>query len=444
MTNVKALPKDAGVTGWNAILSSQTKYPQLEKSQTCDNLIIGAGFAGLAIAHRIRQLSPNEKTIIIDATCIAEGPAGRNTGFMIDLPHDLSSKDYAAGLKQDQFQIKFNRAGIDFAAQAAKEFSMSKEAFVNCGKLNAAASSKGLQQNIEYAEHLTALHEAHEFLDEHQMHSLTGSHYYQGGLYTPNAAMIQPALFVRNFANRLAQHTSIYENSPIISLNKQGNAWLAKTAKASLSAKNVFLAVNGHLQSFGFYKRRLMHVFTYASMTRALSKQEIQDLGGKSEWALLPSHPMGTTIRRISGTGGDRIIIRNRFTYDPSMQVSNNRIKNVAKNHRQSFDARFPMLKHVDMQYQWGGRLCLSKNNVHVIRELDTGLFSACCQNGLGTAKGTAAGMLAADLAFNHQTDLLIETQAQAQPERLPLEPLSWLGANTYMRWGEFRAGSEF
>ena len=27
-------------------------------------------------------------------------------------------------------------------------------------------------------------------------------------------------------------------------------------------------------------------------------------------------------MRRVSGTGGDRIMIRNRFSYDPSMEVS--------------------------------------------------------------------------------------------------------------------------
>jgi len=45
-------------------------------------------------------------------------------------------------------------------------------------------------------------------------------------------------------------------------------------------------------------------------------------------------------------------------------------------------------------EYRWGGRLCLSRNNVQVIGELEPGLFSACCQNGLGTAKGTLAGGL--------------------------------------------------
>jgi glycine/D-amino acid oxidase-like deaminating enzyme len=71
------------------------------------------------------------------------------------------------------------------------------------------------------------------------------------------------------------------------------------------------------------------------------------------------------------------------------------------------------------------------------------GLYSACCQNGLGTAKGTLHGMLAADLASGHDSPLLQQVQEQAAPRRLPPPPLAWLGANALMKWGEWTAGAE-
>lgn len=445
---VSNLPKDPGCAGWNAILPAQTRYPELDATQSCDNLIIGAGFAGLSAARRIQQLAPRDKTIIVEARRIAQGPAGRNSGFMLDLPHDLTSHDYGANQTQAHSkrcldEIKLNRAGIDFAAQTANEYAMSDEAFARSGKINAAASAKGIQQNIAYAERLEALNEPHEFLDETQMHALTGSRYYRGGLFSPGAAMIQPAIFVRNMAHGLSEYTSIYENSAITSLERQGDAWLAKTAKASVSAKSVFLAVNGHLESFGFYKRRLMHIFTYASMSRALSSKEVHALGGETQWACLPAHPMGTTIRRITGTGGGRIIVRNRFSYKPKMQAPDNWLKYVSRNHRKSFDARFPALKNIEMEYQWGGCLCLSKNNVAAFGELKPRLFSACCQNGLGTAKGTASGVLAAELAYGHQSKMLSIMLEQEKPEKLPPELFAKIGANMLIRWGEFMAGDE-
>ena len=186
-----------------------------------------------------------------------------------------------------------------------------------------------------------------------------------------------------------------------------------------------------------------MHVFTYASMTRALSEEEQQKLGGASVWGLTPADPLGTTVRKVNGVGGARLVIRNRFTLDPSMVVSEGRIASVGRDHDRAFVARFPMLDSVGMEYRWGGRLCLSRNNVPAFGEQAQGLYAACCQNGLGTAKGTLHGILAAELASGHQSEMLSQVMAQDAPVQLPPKPFTWLGANAVMRWGEFRAGAE-
>ncbi len=102
------------------------------------------------------------------------------------------------------------------------------------------------------------------------------------------------------------------------------------------------------------------------------------------------------------------------------------------------------MLESVGMEYRWGGRLCLSLNDVQVVREVEDGLFAACCQNGLGTVRGTLAGMLAADLAAGITSPALERMLAADEPKRLPPEPLATLGANLRLRWGARRAGREF
>ena len=37
----------------------------------------------------------------VDVAVIGDGPAGRNSGFMIDLPHDLASDDYGGAVEAD-------------------------------------------------------------------------------------------------------------------------------------------------------------------------------------------------------------------------------------------------------------------------------------------------------------------------------------------------------
>jgi glycine/D-amino acid oxidase-like deaminating enzyme len=95
------------------------------------------------------------------------------------------------------------------------------------------------------------------------------------------------------------------------------------------------------------------------------------------------------------------------------------------------------------MEFSWAGRLCLSRNSVAAFGELEPGLYSACCENGLGTVKSTLAGVLAVDLATGSQSRHLQAVMNQPKPKLLPPEPLAWLGANAVIRWQELRAGRE-
>jgi len=424
---ITRLPRDPGPAGWNKLLADDVPPTPLEGKITADWLVIGAGFAGLAAAHRLSKQAPGDRIVVLDAVRVGEGPAGRNSGFMIDLPHDLTSDDYGGALDADLVQTEDNRRGIAHAVEMAQEFGLSNEALALSGKINGAVTDKGIAHNRSFARHLAAMNERHEVYDAAQMREITGTDYYQSGLFTPGTAMIQPALFVRGIAAGLrSNRVTLHEKSPVTSLTRKGD-WIATTPKGQVTAPRVIMAVNGHLNSFGYMRGRLMHVFTYASMTRALRPDEVARLGGQPLWGLTPADPVGTTVRRISGTGGDRIIEINR----------------VAVDHDRSFAARFPMLADMPMEYRWGGRLCVSRNNVQVISELDQGLFSACCQNGLGTAKGTLAGGLAAELALGETSPALDRALNADLPRRLPPEPLARVGANVTLKLQERRAGRE-
>ncbi|MCC1492862.1 FAD-binding oxidoreductase [Cognatishimia sp. F0-27] len=441
--HVTRLPRDPGPAGWNRLLPDPPPPTPLDGRTTSDWVIIGAGFAGLAAARRLSQLCPGDRITVLEAARVADGPAGRNSGFMIDVPHDLSSRNYSGASTADRLQIADNRHAIAFAAAMARDFGLSEEVFRQCGKINGAATARGTAHNASFARHLDALGEPSTWLDAGQMRAITGSDYYESGLFTPGCAMLQPAAFVRGVAygmqsNRLVLH----ENSPVIRLYREGD-WIAETPQGRVTAPRVILAVNGHLESFGHARGRLMHVFTYASMTRRLRQDDLRPLGGEATWGLTPADPMGTTVRRVSGTGGDRLVVRNRFTFNPSLAISEAELARAVRDHDRSFANRFPQLAGIEMEYRWGGRLCLSRNGVQVIAELEENLWSACCQQGLGTAKGTLAGMLAAEAATNTPSERLTRALAADRPARLPPAPIARLGARMRIAWDERRAGRE-
>lgn len=80
-------------------------------------------------------------------------------------------------------------------------------------------------------------------------------------------------------------------------------------------------------------------------------------LGGDRRWAATPAFPMGTTVRRVQGADGDRILIRSRYSYHPRLQLSQGAIESAGRVHDKKFIARFPMLQGLPMQYRWGGTM---------------------------------------------------------------------------------------
>jgi glycine/D-amino acid oxidase-like deaminating enzyme len=315
------------------------------------------------------------------------------------------------------------------------------------GRINGAVNARGEAHNNAYAAQLETLGEPHTKLSAAEMTEMTGTGTYRSGLSLPGAVMLQPALYIREMAigltGRERAPVSIYEASPATAFSRQGDTWKVTTPKATITAGRVVMAVNGHAESFGFFRRRLMHVFTYASMTAALSGDQQARLGGLPAWGITPADPMGSTVRRHTGIGGSRIVIRNRWTFDPSMEVDEARIARFRRDHDRAFRRRFPMLADVDLEYSWGGRLCLSRNSVPAFGEVEPGMFSACCQNGLGTAKGTLAGIGAVELATRANSPIVQDLLSYDEPAKLPPAPVARLGATLVLRWREWRAGAE-
>lgn len=437
-------PRHRGPAAWSAILPGQPAPVALDGDMEADFVLVGGGFAGLSAARRLHQLNPGARIVVLEAGRLAEGASGRNSGFMIDLPHELTSDDYA-GHGDDRAMIALNRQAIAFARAAVGDYGIDRNFFDPAGKVNGATSVTADALNRSYAEHLATLGEPSEMLDARAMADLTGSRHYLSGLYTPGTVMLQPAGYIRGLGEGLRREgIGVFETTPVTRMSRANGRWTLTTPGGRVGAGTVILTNNGHLESFGFERGRLMHIFLYASMTVDLGTDALTALGGQPRWGVTPSDPMGTTMRRIDqGQGGNRIVTRTCASFEPDMEATEATLRRSAAVHRVKFEERFPQLAGVRMEYTWAGHLCLSRNAVSVMKPLDEGLFAACVCNGLGTARSTLTGIGAAELASGASSDITRHFGAEPKPARLPPPPFSTIGANLYLRWKEWRAGTE-
>jgi len=441
MYTAHRFPRNDSLSAWVALLPQRTPHPALSGKLKVDIAIVGGGFAGLAAARRLTQRDPTLRIALLEAQEISQGATGRNSGFLIDLPHEVSAEDYGgAGSGQDRPDILANRTAIALAREMAEENGWDRDIFDPCGKFNVAMGAKGDHHVQTYATQLKGLGEAHRVLNAQEIAEVTGSRAFSSAIYTPGTVMVQPAAYVRNVADLLARSIHLFENSPVQSMERKGAGWVVKTAKGTVHAGRVILATNGHAESFGLFRGQLLHVFTYASMTQAFDPAK---LGGERQWAATPASPMGTTLRRVQGRDGDRILVRSRYTYHASLEVSAADIASAGRVHDRKFADRFPMLAGVGMQYRWAGAMALTWNSVPAFGEIEPGLFAACACNGVGATKATANGIAAADAVLGVDSTLLKNFRKNAAPRRLPPQPFLSIGAKANLKLREWGAGKE-
>ncbi|MFK7835921.1 MAG: NAD(P)/FAD-dependent oxidoreductase [Sulfitobacter sp.] len=442
--HARRLPLHRGPAAWDAILPPRIAGPALTEDTDVDFAIIGGGFAGVAAARRLAQLAPDARIAVLEAGHVAQGASGRNSGFMIDLPHDLKSENYA-GPQGDLDAIGLNRRAIAFARDAVADYEIDHNFFDPVGKINGAASPAAHANNAQYAAHLEGLGEVFEHLDAQQMQEITGSTYYVSGLFSPGTVMLQPAGYMRGIVDGLRRDgVMVFENTPVTAFKQDRSGWCVTSPQGSLRTDKIILTVNGHLESFGHARGRLMQLFLFATMTPDLDLDAVRGLGGHSRWGITPADPMGTTLRRIdTGQGGNRIVTRTCAALRSGTVAKPSDLRRAVKIMRRKFDSRFPQLAKVEMEHAWAGHLCLSMNGASVTREIDKGVYAGCVQNGLGTARGTLTGIAAAELACGVQSDITRHFVNEPAPSRLPPPSVRDLSANAVLRWKEWKARAE-
>ncbi|MBB4865772.1 glycine/D-amino acid oxidase-like deaminating enzyme [Pseudomonas nitritireducens] len=438
MTKITYLPADDKRCGWYHLSPARQVRPRHSGHSSARWVIVGAGFTGLAAARQLALHFPNEEIILVEAQEVGFGTSGRNAGFAIDLPHDIGAEDYIGDIATAKTSLKLNLMGQDLLKELVREHAIDCQ-MKACGKYQAAIEDRGIAVLEAYRRGLDKLGQDYRMIEAAELPEHIGTGFYRKALFTPGTVLIQPAALVKGLADSLPANVTLYENTPITEVD-YGAQVVLRHAQGSISAQHLLLTNNAFGMSFGFLKGRMLPVFTYASLTRALSAEEQARLGGKPYWGLIPADPFGTTVRR---TPDNRLLIRNSFSFNPDGRSSPRYLERIVGRHRESFARRFPMLPGVDFEFTWGGSLALSRNHLGYFGQLAPNVFGALCCNGLGVTRGTVTGKLLADWLAGHKSELIDYLLASPGPNANPPEPFLSAGVNMNLSWGQYRAGRE-
>ncbi|WP_181432052.1 NAD(P)/FAD-dependent oxidoreductase [Pseudomonas jessenii] len=424
---VKLLPNDDHTNGWSAIAPSRAVHAPASGNKSFDWLIIGGGYAGLSAARRLAEIHPEQSIAILEAGVIGDNASGRNSGFAIDLPHQVGHPDVEGGRRY----ARMSREGIKYLENSVIEHNIKCD-WVRQGKLHCAVSksisSKLLKPDIQLLEKMG---EPFNWLTREEIAATTGLTHYHSGVYTPGTALLNPAALVQGLADNLPGNVEVYEQSPVIELITEGGI-SAKTASAVVTAKRLILAVNGFAGKFGYMKNRLLPFVLFASLTKKMTEEQQQLLAGHPSWGITPAlGTVGPTLRR---TVDQRLLIRGGFAFSPSFRYSERNRSYFKEMHRNILVKRFPTLaKELDIEHFWMGWLTMTGNGAPGFGMVEESVYCAVGCGGVGIARQTAAGMAIADLATGNDSQMVSDMMSLGQPCSLPGRPIIDLGVNAYL-----------
>lgn len=435
-----ALPNDDRSCGWYDVLATAAPSKKMSGEQNADFVVIGAGFAGLAAARRLAERQPNARIVLVDAQRIAEGASGRNSGFVIDLPHKFALEHPDPAHKQKLLSL--NRSAISQLQQLVDDYQIDCQ-WSAVGKYQGAVGARG-QAHLDHFEALMKdLGEPFRVVEQAELAKVLGTNYYSRAIFTPGTYLMQPAALVRGLGNNLPENVDIFEQTPIRKIQQQGQQWLLHADDGTLKTPKVLLATSIFTREFGYLKNRLLPVMTFASWTRPLSDAELERYQGELNWGLTPADHAGTTLRM---TADRRILIRNTYKHVPKYAASvNDQTRQwVQGEHYKALRARYPDLADIPLTHTWGGVYAISRNFTNFFGQLENGVYASACDNGVGAAWGTVSGGLLADLAMQADSQALQDIQyVTGMPSLNPPEPFLGLGVKFRIGLAKWQSRSE-
>lgn len=420
-------------SGWNAMLPPRQPQTALPKDTAFDTIVIGAGYTGLAAARRLAELEPDKSVLVIDAAPIGESSAGRNSGFLITLPHNTKLGGHTSPLEVARKQIRTYDEGLAWLKHLVESNN------IDCGwnpvgKFHAAATDDGIANLKATLQQYREWGVPYSELDSSSLAKRLGTHYYRYGYHSEHNVFVQPAALIRGLADSLPPNARLLESEPVVALNGSG-PFEVKTVHAAFRANRIILANNGFAKALGILRDRLFSIYTYAAITPRLPASELQKLGEEPEWGVIPANRLGTTVRR---TIDGRMMVRSDYSYESEQPLD----KTTAML-TESYRRRYPDMASHRFEYVWGGTTALTRNGATFFGTVRPGIYASLGCNGAGVLKGSIYGKLLAEMAIGSQSELLSDVLSLDRPTWLPPEPFRGIGVLTAIKYQARKAGLE-
>jgi glycine/D-amino acid oxidase-like deaminating enzyme len=443
---------------WLEEAGSVAVMPELVGERSADVVVIGGGYAGMWAAWHLKGLEPNARVVLLEGEVCGHGPSGRNGGFCnamwFSLPNmrrrwgdaaalaiGRASREAVDGIeafcREQEVDAWFRRAGYLQVSTAPAYDGAWDEAVGACRELGVAGPGED---------------DAVRPLGTDEVAERCASPAFRAGALYPDAATVQPARLALGLRQRLLDAgVEIHERSPVRRLSADrsfvgamdpqklrypsGGGVVARTAAGAVRAGAAIVAIGGAAKAPHAPLRNSLTVTSSHIVLTEPAPDVLEEIGWTGGECITDSRSLIDYFRttpdgRIAfGWGGGRIAMGARLRGHGEID------REVVDATAARLRDYFPALAGRRIEHAWGGPVDVSPTHIPMVVPLPASRsFLAAGFTGNGVGPSYMVARTLASLALDRSDEHSRLAFVDPSPQRVPPEPLHWLGGETIRR----------
>ena len=415
---------------WDDVPPGITRDP-LDGDIDADVAIVGGGYTGLWTAYYLKKLAPELDIAVLEANHVGYGASGRNGGWChAAWPLGVASLAKDVGRAE---ALRYMRWLFDAVAEVVRVAAVEG---IAChvqpgGRVTIARTALHLQRarhEVAAAHALGFTEDDIRFLPEEEARSAIGADGILGAVFSPHAAVVQPALLVHGLASVVAAAgVRIHEGT-------RARRWVrgsVTTDRGIVRADAVLLGTEAYTARFPGKRRKLVPLHSLMIATEPLPDSFWDETGLAQRTAFTDYSNLivygqrtadgrfafggrGAPYRWCSGIGPD-------FEYGDA----------IHRDLTERLARFFPRLKDAAITHRWGGVMGVSRTwSPSVTFDPATRIGWAGGYVGDGVAMSNLAGRTLAELVLERRTELASLPWVNHRWRNWEPEPLRYVGIN--------------
>ncbi|MFL9925391.1 FAD-binding oxidoreductase [Herbaspirillum lusitanum] len=412
---------------WLSTAGPAPLLPTLAGDCRTEVAIIGAGYSGLAAAHRLQQRGV--AAVVLDANEVGFGGSGRNGG-VVSAKYRLSFPAIAGayGLDIARLMHRIAHESVDAVEELVQEFGIGAAGFARVGNLKCAHTERSSASIVAEAEWLQRElgDRAVAVLTPAEVAAETGSRSFRSGVLTKDAGAIHPLNYIRGLAAGLAaRQVQIYEHSPVTEMQRASDGVSLLTPRGRVHAQQVIVATDAWSNLSPATRRFRQSIIPFRSAIIAteplppeLNARLLVNCRSYTE-----TRRMMKWFRKVDG----RVIFGGRGAFGKQESMA------AFDGLQHGMCALFPELQAVRVTHRWSGFVGMTMDQLPHVGRQDDRISFCVGYNGAGVAMASMLGRYAADFAMGEQpaVGLLDASRLKA----VPFYPLREAGVRMVAGW---------